>query len=53
MVSLRTTENVKAVEHEMKDLSDKQNDILSNEKSGVGQNITKLGGRRGWLQKQR
>ena len=32
MVSPSTTENVEAVKHEMKDLSDKENDILSNEK---------------------
>ena len=32
MVSPSTTENVEAVEHEIKDLSDKQNDILRNEK---------------------
>ena len=32
MVSPRTTKNVEAVKHEIKDLSDKQNDILRNEK---------------------
>ena len=32
MVSPSTTENVEAVKHEIKDLSDKQNDILRNER---------------------
>ena len=32
MVSPSTTENVEAVKHEIKDLSDKQKDILRNEK---------------------
>ena len=32
MVSPSTTENVEAVKHEIKDLSDKQNDVLRNEK---------------------